>query len=116
MKDGYIPDEHWTSNLRTKAGHTAFTDERGKSSFTIVDTDGLFTTIIAENGYPDARAWRSRPPTWHLEVKSTRTASMRSSTSLQNGSKKYACTLLLNRFYHPSIQLMLSTDAQVLSS
>jgi hypothetical protein len=72
LKDGYVPNEHWTSNLRAKAGYTEFTGERDESSFTLVDTGGLFTTVVARSGYPDAQAWKRRPPTWHLEVKSTR--------------------------------------------
>lgn len=73
MGEKYLPEEHWTSPLRTKAGLSPIPSPTPtQSSFTIKDIDGIWTMAVAKLGYPDAGAWASRPPTWHIEVKTTR--------------------------------------------
>lgn len=72
MADRFVPEEHWTSNLRTKAGlpPPAYCD--GLFAFTLKDTQGVFTDIVSRAGCPEAGAWKTRPPTWHIVVKTTR--------------------------------------------
>jgi hypothetical protein len=72
MADKFNPEEHWTSSRRTRAGIAPPANCDSSSAFTIRDTQGTWTEIVARSGYPEAGAWRSRPPTWHIEVKTTR--------------------------------------------
>ena len=72
MADKFVPEEHWTSSRRTRAGHPPSTNNDGLSAFTIKDTQGAWTEIVARSGYPEAGAWKTRPPTWHIEVKTTK--------------------------------------------
>jgi hypothetical protein len=44
----------------------------GMSAFTFKDPDGFWTETFARSGIPEAGAWRTSPPTWHVEVKTTR--------------------------------------------
>ena len=75
LKEGYRPEEHWTSPLRSrKEGMAPYDVSRAKktSAFTIVDADGAWTTLAAQSGVPSASDWMSEPPTWHFDVKATR--------------------------------------------
>lgn len=67
-----MQEEHWTSHRRTKAGLPPPTNNDGLAAFTIKDTQGAWTEIVAASGFPEARAWKSRPPTWHIEVRTTK--------------------------------------------
>jgi hypothetical protein len=75
MPDHFNPEVHWTSQRRISAGHSAPEATDDTFAFTINDTEGVsgvWTEIMACSGYPAARAWRARPPTWHIIVKTTR--------------------------------------------
>ncbi|KAF2679081.1 hypothetical protein K458DRAFT_408347 [Lentithecium fluviatile CBS 122367] len=64
----FIPEVHWTSSLRSKAGLLPFL--KGKmttSTFTINDLHGTFSKILANNGYKVASSWRPSP-TFHIDV------------------------------------------------
>ena len=70
----YIPEEHWTSKHRSLSGHRPLPFEgphSRKASFTIDDSNGIFTawlTRLTES----AESWQAKPPTYHLEVKTTK--------------------------------------------
>jgi len=70
LGDNYNPMKHWTSKNRTISGFSVF-DENNHASFTLPDPSGTFTAFLMYAGNPEAAAWESRPPTYHLEVKST---------------------------------------------
>jgi hypothetical protein len=72
MSERFNPEEQWTSNRRIRAGFSAPAVSDDVFAFTIKDTEGVWTEIIARSGYPEACAWRTRPPTWHIIVKTTR--------------------------------------------
>jgi len=72
-EERFDAETHWTSPLRERAGIEPFTGVPGScSAFTIEDRNGQYIDLFAKSGIPEARSWRSRPPTWHIEVKSTR--------------------------------------------
>jgi len=71
MRGRYKPEDHWTSKLRTKAGHAPWPEGDSWAPFTVQDTEGAVTEDICDLGYPPARFWISRPPVWHIEVKVT---------------------------------------------
>ncbi|KIW22318.1 uncharacterized protein PV07_12215 [Cladophialophora immunda] len=97
LNNGYDPDVHWTSSLRTRNGHKAFIrgqNTNGKSklyaSFTITDTSGMFSRYVAEC-YPEARRWIKRPPVYHLDVRTTK-GDLASEFSYSNAQWKMART------------------------
>lgn len=69
-----MPDIHWTSKYRTRAGHSPYNDgENTASTFTIPDQSGVLTAFLIRAEVLDARFLNLRPPpTYHLEVKSSR--------------------------------------------
>src|SRR5436305_10617367 len=74
MHDKFVPEEHWTSSRRTRAGLAPLINNDGSSAFTLKDTQGAqaWTEIVECSGHPEVRAWRTCPPTWHIDVKTTR--------------------------------------------
>lgn len=72
MADSFNAEEHWISQRRTRAGLSKPTVSDDTFSFVIKDSEGKWTDVISRAGFPDARAWRRTPPTWHLIVKTTR--------------------------------------------
>ncbi|KAK3690296.1 hypothetical protein B0T22DRAFT_441705 [Podospora appendiculata] len=85
LGDKYNPDAHWTSTLRAKH-RLGFPEYRGDAicSFTFNDAEcnGAWTKAVAAAEYHDALRWRSRPPTWHIEVKTVGSLGGFSSSSL----------------------------------
>ena len=78
LGSAYSPDAHWTSDLRTRNAHKQFVPMRnseGKkkmyATFTLHDTTKMFTRYLAQS-YPPAAQWMGKPPTYHLDVKTTR--------------------------------------------
>ena len=70
----YIPEEHWTSKHRTRAGHSQYSGaENAASTFTIPDHSGMLTAFLIRSDAVDAEFRNIKPPpTYHLEVKSSR--------------------------------------------
>jgi hypothetical protein len=69
-----VPDTHWTSKYRTRAGHSPYNDaEDSASTFTIPDDSGFLTAFLICAGVVDVGFLDIKPlPTYHLEVKSSR--------------------------------------------
>jgi len=70
----YDPETHWTSGMRNRAGYTAFSGTRfTHSSFTIstADCTEALTTFLVKNQYLNARSWKGRSLTYHVEVAAT---------------------------------------------
>ncbi|CZR59369.1 uncharacterized protein PAC_09261 [Phialocephala subalpina] len=69
----YVPEEHWTSPLRTQAGLPEYKTTDGKygAAFTIPDDpDHRFAKIMAQQYGQNIQSIYNRPPkNWHLEVK-----------------------------------------------
>lgn len=72
LDGSYEPDQHWTSSLRTRAGHTWFPgSSETHATFTLPDSAGTLTAVMLRE-HPDlARLWTTKPPKWHFEVKTT---------------------------------------------
>jgi hypothetical protein len=68
-----VPEEHWTSALRTKAGLPEYKPADGKygAAFTIPDDPKhRFAKIMAlQYGKGVQSIWHQPPKKWHLEVK-----------------------------------------------
>jgi hypothetical protein len=70
----YNPNIHWTSVMRSRAGHGSFKAsalENAAFTFTGRDTAEIFTDFLAHIGYLNARLWKGFPPTYHIEVAAT---------------------------------------------
>jgi hypothetical protein len=70
----YVPDIHWTSKYRARAGHSPYTGaENTESTFTIPDHSGVLTAFLICAGALDAGFLNIKAlPTYHLEVKSSK--------------------------------------------
>jgi hypothetical protein len=69
----YNPEQHWTSRHRTTIGYAPLSFEgphNTHASFTIDDSAGVFTEFLTKVTKV-AEGWLSKPPTYHLEVKTT---------------------------------------------
>ena len=68
LGSAFVPETHWTSPLRSKAGLSPFSkDDRTTSTFTIEDVHGSFSNLLTKNGYRKAAKWRPFP-TFYVEV------------------------------------------------
>ncbi|KAI0546337.1 hypothetical protein F4679DRAFT_416227 [Xylaria curta] len=69
MESDFVEQQHWTSYLRSRAGHRPHDDaEDSKSStFTIPDTNGRLRKYLADKGYANA-ASISHDPIFHIQV------------------------------------------------
>jgi hypothetical protein len=69
-----VPDTHWTSKYRSRAGHSPYNGaENAASTFTVQDYSGVLTLFLITAGVVDPGFLYIKPlPTYHLEVKSTR--------------------------------------------
>lgn len=68
LGDWYRPNEHWTSSLRSKAGHTPLSNDAvGCSTFTIQDTSGNLKTSLVQMGCEEAKSLTD-PATFHFQV------------------------------------------------
>ena len=74
LGSAYRPSEHWTSELRTRAGIPyleAYTKNYTNASpFTIRDRQAskAVTNFLVENGRPEAKRWEQTFPTYHFEI------------------------------------------------
>jgi hypothetical protein len=70
-----VPEKHWTSVHRTKAGLSEFETTDGKygAAFTIPDDPThKFARILAQQyGQNANNIWQRAPKKWHLEVKAS---------------------------------------------
>ncbi|KAI1092525.1 hypothetical protein F5B19DRAFT_502241 [Rostrohypoxylon terebratum] len=74
LGEAYSPEQHWTSVLRTRAGHTPYRrDSKYVSTFTIDDVTGAFANFLIHSGYRDAYKWKCNP-TFHIELVATESA------------------------------------------
>ncbi|KAF2178732.1 hypothetical protein K469DRAFT_642268 [Zopfia rhizophila CBS 207.26] len=66
----YDPILHWTSLLRTRAGHRPFINSEDHASFTLIGkmVSSRITDILATNGYKDAISGQLGTPVYHFEV------------------------------------------------
>jgi hypothetical protein len=63
-----VPSSHWTSHLRSRAGHIPY--ERappGVSTFTMTDNTENFSKFLIQWGYLRAASWGSSP-VYHVKV------------------------------------------------
>jgi hypothetical protein len=70
----YDPKIHWTSIMKSRAGHGPFKGsslENAAFTFTGKDTAETFTDFLVHTGYLNARLWKGFPPTYHIEVAAT---------------------------------------------
>jgi hypothetical protein len=68
----YLPDRHWTSQCRKKAGYSEYgEDDSARATFTFQDTEGRFSHFLLSRGYAEAAKWMKKQINYHLEVKST---------------------------------------------
>ena len=68
-------DAHWTSNNRNQAfpDKPAFTGkEKEHADFTYKDDQGILTRLLMDKGLNNGDELLKNPPTYHLEVKSTK--------------------------------------------
>lgn len=66
--DAYSPSSHWTSCLRSKAGHIPYEDHHlGRSTFTITANSDAFTKLLVQRGYAVAESWGAGL-TYHIKV------------------------------------------------
>ncbi|KAG0645662.1 hypothetical protein D0Z07_8708 [Hyphodiscus hymeniophilus] len=73
LGQSYNPSQHWTSKLRSKANIPTFSnDQKATSTFKFADVSGTFTQLLKDGQYPGASSWVTHPPTYHIDVKSTR--------------------------------------------
>jgi len=64
--------ENWTSGLRDRAGFEAFEGNEDRcADFTFQDVKARMTEWLVKKGVEEARTWVSKPPVYHVEVKST---------------------------------------------
>jgi hypothetical protein len=73
LGNDYNPEQHWTSRHRTTSGYSPLPFEGPHSTnanFTIDDSAGTFTQFLTKLT-KSAECWLSKPPTYHLEVKTT---------------------------------------------
>jgi hypothetical protein len=74
LGEEYNPQEHWTSKRRTLAGHSHLPFEGpypNKATFTIDDKTSTLTQYLT-NFTDSAESWLTKPPIYHLEVKTTK--------------------------------------------
>jgi hypothetical protein len=63
-----VPSVHWTSYLRSRAGHKPYDPPSlSVSTFTIQDTNGRLKAIISQKGYQKAK-YLTETPTFHIQV------------------------------------------------
>lgn len=79
MKDCYDPLKHWTSIHRIHSGYAAYRLPNAlTASFTIPHVSGsqaasvLTQYLYLVQRYSPAREWLEDPPTYHIEVKTTK--------------------------------------------
>ena len=72
LGDYYDPLKHWTSRHRTVMGYPpSYYDEGMRASFSFADIHGDFTKYLIQSGHNAPYEWFKKPPTYHLEVKSS---------------------------------------------
>ncbi|TRX89111.1 hypothetical protein FHL15_010028 [Xylaria flabelliformis] len=69
MESDFVEHEHWTSYLRSRAGHKPHDDAEDSkfSTFTIPDTNGRLRKYLADKGYANAGSI-SHDPIFHVQV------------------------------------------------
>ncbi|TGJ84216.1 hypothetical protein E0Z10_g4584 [Xylaria hypoxylon] len=68
MESDFTEQKHWTSYLRTRAGHKPYDSEDSRvSTFTLSDTNGRLATFLTEKGY-DNVALLAHDPIFHIQV------------------------------------------------
>lgn len=68
----YNASHHWTSSRRHLHDNlTRYKPLDSDSNFCFKDTNGAFTHLLYNESCPDANQWFARPPTYHIDVKST---------------------------------------------
>ncbi|KAL2075234.1 hypothetical protein VTL71DRAFT_177 [Oculimacula yallundae] len=72
LGQSYNATQHWTSKRRVRAGLPAFSSvgPDTHATFRFPDTGGAFTQFLAQNEFPEAQNWTTRPPRYHIDVKS----------------------------------------------
>jgi hypothetical protein len=71
MSVTYSSTRHWTSNLRSRAGHQPYSPPTLETStFTIWDTAGEFSKFLHSHRHKKEVRWASRP-TFHIQVVTT---------------------------------------------
>ncbi|CZS90250.1 uncharacterized protein RAG0_01389 [Rhynchosporium agropyri] len=73
LGQSYNATQHWTSKRRLRAGLPEFSSigPDTQSTFRFSDSGGSFTQLLAQADYPEARNWTTRPPRYHIDVKSS---------------------------------------------
>ena len=66
----YKSHDHWTSELRTRAGIPYLGDHANASPLTMIDrhSSKAVTKFLIESGHPEAAAWKLTFPTYHFEI------------------------------------------------
>lgn len=73
LHNNYNAQENWTSKYRTKAKFPRFYSNGAENpSFKFKDVGASFTQLLAKEDFPGAKNWMKSPPTYHIDVKSTR--------------------------------------------
>lgn len=68
LGDAYMPPTHWTSHLRSRAGHKPYdSTDSSTSTFTIRDTNGRLKTFLSRKGYQQVK-FLTESPTFHIHV------------------------------------------------
>ncbi|KIN03398.1 hypothetical protein OIDMADRAFT_117507 [Oidiodendron maius Zn] len=68
LGDGYLPHVHWTSHLRSRAGHKPYvTTDLSISTFTLRDTNGRLKSLLLQKGYQQVK-YLTESPTFHIQV------------------------------------------------
>jgi len=73
LNNNYNAQQHWTSKYRTRANFPRFYFNGNETpSFKFKDVGASFTQLLAKEDFPGAKDWVKSPPTYHIDVKSTR--------------------------------------------
>ena len=68
MGSDFVEQQHWTSYLRSRAGHKPYDPEDPRvSTFTFLDTNKQLTRFLTDKGYYDAISL-SDDPIYHIQV------------------------------------------------
>ena len=63
-----MPCEHWTSYLRSRAGHKPYViADLSVSTFTIKDASGRLKVLLSRRGYQQVK-YLTESPTFHIQV------------------------------------------------
>jgi hypothetical protein len=74
LGQAYDVERDWTSDLRTRFGHPAFTGSTSAAPFTLKDPESIarMTDFVTENGFSKTLGWqeqlRQSQPVYHLDL------------------------------------------------